>query len=59
LIVAKEQSKRLAHDLAREREDGSWRKLTSVSDFLQDIAAQEIAAQAVPAWQPPSKGNSL
>jgi hypothetical protein len=52
--VAKGPSKRLAHDLAREREDCSWHKLNSVSDFLQDIAAQ-----AIPAWPPPSKGNSL
>jgi hypothetical protein len=53
-VVAKGPSKRLAHDLAREREDCSWHKLNSVSDFLQDIAAQ-----AIPAWPPPSKGNSL
>jgi hypothetical protein len=53
-VAAKEPSRRLTRDLAREREDCSWRKLNSVSDFLQDIAVP-----VVPVWPPPSQDDSL
>jgi hypothetical protein len=54
-IVTKEPSKRLAMIWHTKGTDCTWGKPTSISDFLQDIAAR-----VVPAWPPPpSKSNSL